>query len=144
MACSNSATFSAADPDVLQRLDAEPLDLLVGAQEPREVLRGVLARLGRVVPDAAEDLDAHPALELGVGGDACAQARVEVLAVERPLAQPRLVVHAGRAVPGLLDVEAEQRAQVVRGPVHRVAQADVRMSGATTDAHQTFIAIGLV
>ena len=123
-ACSNSATFSSADPDVLQRLDAEALDLLVGAQEPGQVLRRVLAGLGRVVADAAEHLDAHPPLELGVGGDPLAQRRVEALAVAAPLAQPRLMVDARGAVARALASERRELAQVVHRPVDAVAQAD--------------------
>nr|BFF17404.1 hypothetical protein GCM10025730_09250 [Promicromonospora thailandica] len=111
-----------ADAHVLQGLQPVPLDLRVRAQEPGQVLRGVLAGLRRVVADAAEDLDAHAALELRVGGDALAQQRVQVAALVLPLEQPRLVVDAGGAVAGLLDRHAHELGQVVRGPVHAVAQ----------------------
>ncbi len=120
------------DADVLERTQAEPVDLLRRAEEPRQVLGGVLARLGRVGADPLEHLDPHPALELRVLPDALAEPRVQVLALVRPLEQPRLVVDACCAEPGLLDVEAEESGEVVRGPVDAVAEPerrDVRRDG---------------
>ncbi len=127
-ASSNSRTFSS---EICRYSEAagEPLDLLVRAQEPGEVLRGVLARLRRVVPDPAEHLDADPALELGVGGDARAQGRVQVAALVRPLQQPRLGGFPRGAEAGPLDRDADELGEVVRGPVHAVAQAEGRQVG---------------
>ena len=45
--------------------DAELLDLVVVAHEPRHVLGGVLAGLGREVAEPAVDLHPDPPLQLG-------------------------------------------------------------------------------
>ena len=84
----------------------------------------MLARLGGVVADAAEDLDPHAALELGVGGDALAQHAGRGPGRRGPLSEPGLVVDAGRAEPGALHGDADQLAQVVRRPVDAVAEPD--------------------
>src|ERR671911_2361609 len=47
-----------ATADVLVDLRPKALDLVLVPQEPRDVLAGVLARFGREVPEASEDL--HP------------------------------------------------------------------------------------
>ena len=112
------------DPDVLQRLKPVAGDLLRRPQEPRQVLRGVLARLGRVVAHTAEDLDPDPTLELGIGRDALSQDGVEVLALVSQLEHPRLVVDPCRAVVRLLQGHAHELGQVVRRPVDAVAQTD--------------------
>ncbi len=76
--------------------------------------------------------------------DALAEPRVQVLALVRPLELPRLVVDDSCAEPGMLDVEAEEYGEVVRGPVDAVAEPERRDVRRTVSAHQMFIAIGFV
>ena len=77
---SNSATFSSLIP-MYRRSDAQPLDLLGRLEVPAGVLAGVLGRLGRVEAEPSVHVDAHPAAELGVGGDPLVEQGVEVAAV---------------------------------------------------------------
>ena len=129
-----------ADADVVAQRDAQPLHLGVVLEVPRHVLRGVLARLRRVVAEPAVHVHAHPPPQLGVGRDQGVEPGVEVLLAVPPVEHPGLVVHTGAAVADLVERHADERAQVDDGPVDRVAQPehlDPRMGrGQVADVHR--------
>ena len=77
-----------ADADVVADRDPQPLDLARVVEVPRHVLAGVLAGLGRVEAEPAVHVDAHPAAQLGVGGDPLVEQRVQALARRAPSAAP--------------------------------------------------------
>jgi hypothetical protein len=104
--------------------DAEPLDLAVVAHEPRHVLGGVLAGLGREVAEPAEQLDPDPPLQVRRGVDDLGEPRVQRAATGLEAQHERLVietrgeeVHRGR-------VGADEPRQEAVGVPHRVAQAE--------------------
>ncbi|GAA0291605.1 hypothetical protein BJ968_000098 [Kineococcus aurantiacus] len=92
---------------------------LTGGERPlgRVELLDVLRRDPQVLRrfEAAEHLDADAAFEPGGARGALAQQGVQVASLVGPLQQPRLVVDAGGAEPGVLDVEAVEPGEVVGG-----------------------------
>ena len=92
------------------------------AHEPRHVLGGVLARLGREVPEAPVQLDAHAAGEpLGVARDRFVQQRIKALAVAFEAQDERLVVDAGGEVLDLRLGDPDDLGELLVGVLHRVA-----------------------
>ena len=100
------------------------LDLVVVAHEPRHVLRSVLARLGREVPEPAVELHAHAPPELRIRGDARVEARVEILPVALETEDEGLVVEPGSEERDLLGGHADQLGHVLGRELHRVAEPD--------------------
>ncbi len=116
------ALLAAAD-EVGDR-DAEALDLGVVPHVPGRVLRGVLARLGREVAEAAVHVDAHAPQQVGVALDRLVEPGVEALAAVLEAIQERLVVDAGAEVGDLLDRHAAQAGDHLHRALHRMAQSD--------------------
>ncbi len=114
----------AAAPDVLAGRDPQPLDLVVVAQVPGQVLGAVLGRLGREVAEPPVHVDPHAPAQLGVALDGGVDQRVEVLAVALEAEDERLVVDAGADERDLVERHAGDLRQLTRRVLHRVAEPD--------------------
>src|SRR5207248_4032981 len=113
-----------AAADVLVDGNAVALDLLVVPHEPRHVLRRVLARFGREEAEPLVERDADAPLQLGVGGDALVERRVEALAFMLEAQDERLVVHAGGDEDYLLRRYSDDPRELLDGELDGVAEAD--------------------
>ncbi len=83
----------------------------------------MLARFRGVITYAAEHLHAHPIKQFRVSVNRGTQAWVQVLTVERPLVQPRLVIHPSSAVVSVIELHTDEVAEVADGPVDAVAKS---------------------
>ena len=81
----------------------------------------MLGGLRRVEPQPAVHVDAHATAQFGVGCDPLVQQRVQVLSGAFPPQNPGLVVDARAEEVDLVERHADQFAEIVHRPMHRVA-----------------------
>src|SRR5262245_56750517 len=81
--------------DVLAYGDAEALDELVVAHEPRNVFGSMLGRLGWEVAESLVQLEAHRAREFRIALDRLVEEWIEILAVALEAEDEGLVIDAG-------------------------------------------------
>ena len=116
--------FSSLRREVLVDRDPEALDRLVAVHEPRQILGGVLARLGGEVAQPPVELDADAPAQLGIGLDAAVEARVEVLPAALEPQDEGLVVDARAEERHLLERDVHELRQLGGRVLDGVAQPD--------------------